>query len=192
MARLIRLRQFKSVTKSLRYFVQRSGMVLTGAAVLVVSALVATPASPARAGSTTVSFTVLSGPLSINTPLPVSRLAAGLTQVRQAQIRRLKIGDARAVGANPDWAASITWSDTQPATAPTINTIAVAYIPSRLTQGEVAVHTARTPEPTGLNGRARTAHEVLAGHLANRNPFFHVAAAANASSPMTTITYSVW
>ena len=78
MARLIRLRQFKSVTKSLRYFVQRSGMVLTGAAVLVVSALVATPASPARAGSTTVSFTVLSGPLSINTPLPVSRLAAGV------------------------------------------------------------------------------------------------------------------
>ena len=159
---------------------------------LVMSALVATLASPARADSTTVSFTVLSGPLSISAPQPVSRLAAGLTQVRHAQVRHLKINDARTIGANPDGAASITWSDVRPSAPAMVSTVAVAYIPSRLTRGEVVVHTVRTPEPTGLSNGAMTIHEVLAGRVAAQDPMLRLASATHTVTPMTTITYSAW
>ena len=171
-------------------------LTVAGPVALVVAALVAGSAGPARAGSTAVSITVLPGPLTISAPTLVGLLTTDRSSVHQAALGQLMIHDGRAIDPGGTWVASITWSAFRSAAAPTVDADAVTYLPGPLTRVGTAVYTGRTLQPAGPAGPAGatvTATGVLADNLAVWDPtlLFTTPSGADAADYSATITYSV-
>ena len=161
--------------------------------VLVTSVRVTGLAVPAYAGSTAVAITVLPGPLTISAPLPAGPLTAGLAEVRQATLGRLKIEDSRAVGPGASWVVSITWSAFQSLIAPRIDPAAVTLRSDGLTQVGGASFAERPLDLPDLGGRTVTATGIHTGNRATWDPTlsFETPGDVEAAGYYATITYSL-